>query len=692
MINSDIPVKEVQNDLFGYASLAEKIASGIRNYQDKDGVVIGLYGQWGSGKTSMLNFIRNYLEKAGDQNAPPALVILFNPWLFSHRDDLIVRFFHQLEQEFKKYELDGKFSAKIKQINWRYFAQYSLKLIPTPDPVSQVALSMVSDAIGVSNPTLEDIKDKIIQNLTELDFRIVVMIDDVDRLEPDEIRQIFQLVKLVANFPNIIYIIALDYKQTVSSMLAQINNPQQYLEKIIQVPFNMPHISKSILQNVLIDKLNHIFEIVQPHEFDQAYWNTVFPHVSVYFDTPRDVVRMMNTFSMTYSLNAKNVNVVDFFVIETLRVFELDLYEHLVVNQDKLVGFRNMSDAKRDQEMQSFLEECAGKTNEYKESVKKLLRIIFPIFKVSADDSVMARKSMRICHGDMFTNYFTYAMNQYTVHPNTLQKLMIATRSVDELIQELSQYNEQKDADGYPLIFQVLNLWVGELRTHTLNSENAQSIVCAMLQIGNKLLELDYSDAWNKIPKEWLLMQVMDNAVNNIKDKMIIPTLLETQLSNPTSIDFLGIVIDFWSSELQNHRYQLPVDEATKLKQRWSEYVLKPDQFSKILTAKYAFQNLQRLLAWDTDSTAHTVIQKFLESDDGLLLLTIHAFSKVAIHEYGTIPRTRYEARVNLQMITKFMDVETLKKRLINIKHTQLDTGIVSYIEQFLNALSTPAD
>jgi|GEM_PF-6432631 len=691
MINSDIPVKEVQNDLFGYALLAEKIASGIRNYQDKEGVVIGIYGPWGSGKTSMLNLVRHYLEQQDAEHASPPLVISFNPWLFSHRDDLIVRFFQQLEQEFKKHERDGKFSAKIKQIDWRYFAQYSLKLIPTPDPMSQVALSMVSDAIGVSNPTLEDLKNKIIQHLAELDFRIVVMIDDVDRLEPDEIRQIFQLVKLVANFPNIIYIIALDYKQTVSSMLAQINNPQQYLEKIIQVPFNMPHISKSILQNVLIDKLNHIFKIVQLHEFDQAYWNTVFPHVSVYFGTPRDIVRMMNTFSMTYSLNAKNVNVVDFFVIETLRVFELDLYEHLVVSQDKLVGFRSISDAKQDQEMKSFLEECVSKTNEHKEAIQKLLPIIFPRFRATSDEAMTAWKAMRICHGDMFTNYFTYAMNQYTVHPHTLQKLMIATRSVDELIQELSQYNEQKDADGYPLIFKVLDLWSRELSTHTLDSENAQSIVCAMLQIGNKLLELDYADAWNKIPKEWLLMQVMDNAVNNIKDKTIIPTLLETQLSNPTSIDFLGIVIDYWSSESQN-RYQLAADDAINLKNLWSECTLNQDQIIRRLTSKYAFQNLQRLLEWDTHGKAYTVIKKLLESDNGLLLLTIHAFSKVTIHEYGTIPRTRYEARVNLQMITKFMDVETLKKRLINIKHTQTDTSDISYIDQFMNALVITAE
>jgi hypothetical protein len=346
-----------------------------------------------------------------------------------------------------------------------------------------------------------------------------------------------------------------------------------------------------------------------------------------------------------------------------------------------------MSDAKRDQEMQSFLEECADKTNEYKESVKKLLRIIFPIFKVSADDSVMARKSMRICHGDMFTNYFTYAMNQYTVHPNVLQKLMIATRSVDELIQELSQYNDPKDADGYPLIFKVLDLWVDELRTHSIDTESARSIVSAILQIGNKLLALDYADAWNTIPKEWLLMQVLDNAVRNIKDKAIVSMLIETQLSHPTSIDFLGMVIDLWSSDRENNRYQLPVDEAIKLKQRWSEYVLQPDRFSKILTTKYAFQNLQRLLAWDTDSKAHTVIQKLLESDDGLLLLTIHAFSKVPIYAYGDIPRTRYEARVNLQMIIKFMDVETLKKRLINIKHTQTDASVISYIDQFVNAL-----
>jgi hypothetical protein len=395
----------------------------------------------------------------------------------------------------------------------------------------------------------------------------------------------------------------------------------------------------------------------------------------------------MNTFSMTYSINVANVNVVDFFVIETLRVFEPSLYEYLAVKQEKLVGFRSMPDKNKDQEMQLFLEECVEKTHEHKESVMKLLNIIFPIFRVSADDPVMVRKSMRICHAEMFTNYFTYAMNQYAVHPNAIKKLMIATRNVDALIQELSQYNDKKDADGYPLIFQVLHLWNGELRTNIIDTDSAKSIVSAILQIGNILLELNYSDSWNTMPKDWLLMQVLDNAVRNINDKTIVSRLIETQLSNSTSVDFLGMVIDFWSSDRENNRYKLPVDEAINLKQLWSEYVLQSDRFSKILTTKYAFQNVQRLLAWDTDSKAYTVIQKLLESDDGLLLLTMHAFSKVTIHEIGTIPRTRYEARVNLQMITKFMDVETLKKRLDYIKHTQTDADVISYIDQFVNAL-----
>jgi len=104
IILTDEPLKSPNQDRLGFAPFAEKNATIIKNMQVKESVVFAVYGKWGSGKTTFLNFLVHYLKEEDS-----IIIVKFNPWWFSGREDLIRQFLYNL-----KLTLDR--STKLKDV------------------------------------------------------------------------------------------------------------------------------------------------------------------------------------------------------------------------------------------------------------------------------------------------------------------------------------------------------------------------------------------------------------------------------------------------------------------------------------------------------------------------------------------------------------------------------------------------
>ena len=104
------------------------------------------------------------------------------------------------------------------------------------------------------------------------------MVDDIDRLEAEEMRQLFTVIKALADFPNVIYLLAFDQAVVVQAIEKYSGMPgQAYLEKIIQVPFVVPHVDRTVLLNGLANRLEEILEGTPeylfpeyPYRYDRA--------------------------------------------------------------------------------------------------------------------------------------------------------------------------------------------------------------------------------------------------------------------------------------------------------------------------------------------------------------------------------------------------------------------------------------
>jgi predicted KAP-like P-loop ATPase len=195
------------------------------------------------------------------------------------------------------------------------------------------ALKAKNEAAAIS---LEDQKRELAALLARLPQPLLVVIDDIDRLTTEEILQVFQLVKANADFPRLIYLLLFE-REVVAKALNQISGDKgtQFLEKIVQVGYHVPHASQAAVQKVLFTGLdNHLDESPASKHWDKHRWRDLYPDgIAGYFKNLRHVYRFLASFAFHVqhhrSENSIEVNPVDLIGLETLRVFEPSVYERM---------------------------------------------------------------------------------------------------------------------------------------------------------------------------------------------------------------------------------------------------------------------------------------------------------------------------------------------------------------------------
>ncbi|EFK9800287.1 NTPase, partial [Campylobacter coli] len=191
------------------------------------------------------------------------------------------------------------------------------------DPVASVAMSRASSIINnfnkllsVEKKGLDEIKNEINTALLNIDIKIIIVIDDLDRLADTDIQEIFQLVRSIADFKNTIYILSYD-EEIVSKALDKIQKDKggKYIEKIVQVPIKLPKVSQENLKDIFIKKLKTIHIKYEALDKDEFIKNADA------FKSIRDMERFLNTFKIEVNAINQELYLYDFAVITLLKIF-----------------------------------------------------------------------------------------------------------------------------------------------------------------------------------------------------------------------------------------------------------------------------------------------------------------------------------------------------------------------------------
>lgn len=334
MITSDNPIKNPKDDVIGRVAIAQKFAQHVLELDTTEGVVVGVLGPWGSGKTSFINLARNEFEKA------EVHILDFNPWMFSGTAQLVESFFIELAVQLKGHSTLAEVGEYLENYGEVLSGMGELPFVGAwIDGISDTAKAL-SEILQRRKKGVHGQREQLEKTLLKLDKPIVVVLDDIDRLETSEIRDIFKLVRLTANFPNIIYILAFD-RDRVEDALAEQGLPgRDYLEKILQVAVDLPVVPSPVLTDQIISALNRAHaNIKNLSPVNQNVWPDVFMEIiRPLIRNMRDVRRYIATIHGTIrSLNGQ-IALADLLALEAIRIFLPDVFKLLHNSIDGLTN------------------------------------------------------------------------------------------------------------------------------------------------------------------------------------------------------------------------------------------------------------------------------------------------------------------------------------------------------------------
>ncbi|MFG6565346.1 P-loop NTPase fold protein [Sulfitobacter sp. 1A13421] len=519
----DVPITSPDNDRFGFDPFASAISDCIRSVENPLGSVVAIYGPWGSGKSSVINLVRHHLAK----DAPDLDVINFPAWMYRTEDALAVGFFKELYAGLSPVLSDQtKAAGALRKLGANLAGASSLAGMAVglfAGSVGEKATTATLDALGgfiEQGETAEDLQTTLADALREAAKKFLVVIDDLDRLSPEEALVIFRLVKSVGRLPNVMYLLAYDREATEQAVARRFpSEGAHYLEKIIQAGFELPQPDQShlnVMMGEVLDKLAAGLPEIDPVEFGNLFHSIVVPELR----TPRDVLRLANTLSITITPIKSDVFLPDFVSLETLRVFRPAVYRAIRQNKSAILnaGQNDRYDQRDDRSAQFTSMLLAGEPEEDHGQLREALMRLFPqLQNVFANMSYSGTREWarqrRVCSSEHFDTYFRFSVSPNTIPKAELDYLLDDTRTVEEIQERVREAIGITQAEGRTKAAYILD----ELTAHgpNISLEQGEKLLTALFGMADELfLDQDEGRGFasfgdNRFRLHWLLRSIL---------------------------------------------------------------------------------------------------------------------------------------------------------------------------------------
>lgn len=402
---------------------AETLVKKLKNTDlSKESFAVGITGEWGSGKSTFLNTMK---EKIGKDFAE---IVEFNPWLCNSPEQVTQDFFATLIDK-----LSPKHSTLSRDIN--KYAKLLNKITKASFSFFGIDLDLTP-----SDDSLNKLKDKISKKLEKLPKKVVILIDDTDRLEGNEVFEILRLIRNTADFKNVIYIATYD-KEYVTDVLKanKIKDPSAYLEKIFQTEVHLLKVEgyelwETLMKDLRLQTLKEDFInfdigglIIEHHEL-------IFKILSNY----RQVKRFTRQFSayLDYLYSTKEnliheLSIIDLFWIELLQTYDKKVYNKLAKDHYSILADGN----------NGYTINPGTKTDEWNDKTKEILEIIFE--KEYNDSDPFFDKdynnSRRLRLRENYDKYFSLSIAPDKISFDEMRKMLVNNNPENVINEWISQ-------------------------------------------------------------------------------------------------------------------------------------------------------------------------------------------------------------------------------------------------------------
>jgi len=685
VFDADRPILKSSQDRLNRAIFSKYLARCILDHTDPSSTVLGLYGGWGTGKTSIINLMLEELNFAStniEDNVKP-IILNFSPWSYSGQNQLIYSFFRRLSFTLSNVTYLEK-ADRIIHLLELYISFFTHKPVPRPLRQSRTILERITfrnkeDVYGwEAGRDLTEVKAELNQLLSEQAHKIIIIIDNISRLYDDEIKQIFQIVKSIGDFSNTVYLLALDKDQVIYAM-NRLNGRggAEFVEKLVQLPFEIPEIDVQSLEAILIDRLSHMVQEVPQDAWQKDYWTDIYySSFRNFFKNVRDITRYINTLHFSYLRLRDVVHPVDFFALTAIDVFLPEIYAAIRDNKDlftDLISNVYLEDkaflAKDKLRCDTIL---ASNTRIPKHIVLDMLILLFPrLQKLYSPDkefyynSKLARKLKRVSDPDSFDAYFRLSIQEGQVQEDEFKTILNLARDQETFTQALARLNKDErivtflcQLDGHVLdnvsLQYAANMCAAFFDDADLFPKGASSALSfdtfsRIYRIINRLLiKFNKGERFN----------VLKGAIDQMQNSILLAIFVMRELSKEFTLMEEFAPDQDHSILSQDQINELKKAVCTKIS-AWAEsgrLAEHPDRLSIL----YAWRE------WGNEKQCEEYVKKLIQTDPGLMSFLLAALQK-PIADAMTEYKKKADWEQSLTHITYFIPVDLLKDRAIAI-------------------------
>lgn len=357
LLDSDRALETGTKDQYGFVGIAKRLAPSIIEASKGDGMVIGLEGRWGSGKTSLLNFLRTEFTVAQNEAVH---TITIAPWLNGDTSSVVDALLEPMMTILKEKEIEVMTAegnrenatrekiAEVNQLLQAYgpktarriasFANVAGYVLPGAQMIGGAlkAGADAADQMMPVGPTPSELKRKISMKIKELNVRFVIILDDLDRLEPDQAVEVVRLVRSVADFPRVVYLMCYDRKILAQALKTGLKVPDGdlFLQKIIQLTFSIPLPEPFDLRTQFLNEAKAIYAEVVDADADANLISDLRAAVDregMRLSTPREVKLALNSIRFIFPQVKDDVYYPDFCRLHLIKTTQFKLYEWLEI-------------------------------------------------------------------------------------------------------------------------------------------------------------------------------------------------------------------------------------------------------------------------------------------------------------------------------------------------------------------------
>ncbi|MBT1657383.1 KAP family NTPase [Curtobacterium flaccumfaciens pv. betae] len=394
------------SDIPGRADFAAAMAQRIDHVQPgRNSAVFGLVGSWGTGKSTLLSEMRTHLSNRG------WTVVEFSPWSAADVNSITAEFISTLA---------GAFPDKKGKVLRRSLAKYARFGVPALSaiPIAGRSAEKIADAAltyAASQPAWHVTFDQISKEVARQEKRVLVIVDDVDRLDYEELRTVLRVVRLLGRFQNVHYLLAYD-QVTIDRNLHAGNSEgssSEFMEKIVQHPFEVPPVP-------MVTRRSWCRAIVDAHpgvavsdNLDNYYLEQKEDLIRLLADgieTPRSARRLKEQLDSMAPLAAEaEIDALDFIALTWLRLMQHAVWEDIRTHSDRYLGWSENDPSELPDPRMEHLPHIVMRGQSV--VVARVLQFLF----VRTTAGGLAGRKWRLHHERYFHRYFVVALTDADV-------------------------------------------------------------------------------------------------------------------------------------------------------------------------------------------------------------------------------------------------------------------------------------